>query len=142
MVGIWSDLYIEQTLIRTSKSNGGLSDGRFRKGESAHRFWVQTLSHLSLINRLSETVASTATHRNLALAQRLADDKAIALANSWLEEMESLDKINAQNILISFSTGFISRDGDGINPEKSFDSGKNCKYSLMVTSQQQHWKEN
>ena len=136
-LGIWSDLYIEQTLMRTSKSNGGLSGVRFHNGESAHRFLVQTLSHLSLINRLSETVASTATHRNLALAQRLADDKAIAL-----EEMEPFDKINAQNILISFSTGFISRDGDGINPEKSLESGKNCKYILMVTSQQQHWREN
>ena len=94
-MGIWGDLYIEQTLMRTSKSNGDLSGGRFHNGEPAHRCWVQTLSHLSLINCLSETVASAATHRNLALAQRLADEKAIALVNSWLEEMEPLDKINA-----------------------------------------------
>ena len=86
---IWSDLCIEQTLMRTSKSNGGLSGGRFRNGESAHRCWVQTLSHLSLINRLLETVAFTATHRDLALAQRLEDAKEIPLVNSWLEEMET-----------------------------------------------------
>ena len=36
-----------------------------------------------------------------ALAQTLVEEKAIALANSWLEEKEPLDKINAQNILIS-----------------------------------------
>ena len=105
--------------MRTSKSNGGLSGGRFRNSESAHRCWVQTLSQLSLINRLQETVGSTAIHRDLALAQRLADEKAIALVNSRLEEMEPFGKINAQNILISFSTGFISKDGDVINPEKA-----------------------
>ena len=87
-----------------------LLGGRFRNGESAHRCWFQTLSHLSLINRLAEKVASTATHRDLALAQRLADEKAIALVNSWLEEIEPFDKINVHNIVISFSTGFISKD--------------------------------
>ena len=61
-------------------------------------------SNIRPLNRLSETVASTATHRDLAL--RLADEKAIALVNSQLEEMEPFDKINAQNILISLSPGF------------------------------------
>ena len=31
------------------------------------------------------------------------DEKAIALVNSGMEEMEPFDKINAQNILVSFS---------------------------------------
>ena len=94
-----------------------------------HRCWVQTLSHLSLINRLSETVASTAIYRDLALAQRLVDGKAIALVKCWLEEMEPFDKIKAQNIL-SFSTGFISKDGDGINPEKDLESGRKLQVQL------------
>ena len=59
-----------------------------------------------------------------ALAQRLVEEKAIALANSWQEEKEPLDKINAQNILISFSAIFISKYGDGINPEKALELGK------------------
>ena len=116
--------------MRTSKSNSGLSGGRFLNGESAHRCSVQALSYLSLINRLSETVASTATHQDLALAQRLVDEKAIALANSWLEEMEQFDKITAQNILISFSNGFISKDGDGINPEKALELGRKMQVQL------------
>ena len=60
--------------MRTLKSNGDLSGGRFNNSESAHRCWIQTLSPLSLINRLSETVASTATHRDLAPASRLGDE--------------------------------------------------------------------
>ena len=86
--------------MRTSKSNGSLSGGCFRNGESAHGCWVQTLTHFSLINSLSGRVASAATHRDLA--QRLTDEKAIAGVNSWLEEMEPFDKINAQNIFICF----------------------------------------
>lgn len=59
-----------------------------------------------------------------ALAQRLVEEKAIALANSWQEEKEPLDKINAQNILISFSAIFISKYGDGINLEKALELGR------------------
>ena len=54
--GIWRDLCIVQASMNTSKSNGGLSGEPFRNGESLHRGWVQTLSHLSLIKRFSETV--------------------------------------------------------------------------------------
>ena len=124
--GIWRDLCIEQTLMRTSKSNGGLSGGRFRNGESAHSCWVQTLSHVSLINRLSQKVASTSKniHRGLALAQRLADEKAIGLVDNWLKEMQPFDGSNAENILISFSTGFISKNDDGINSEKAREVGR------------------
>ena len=59
-----------------------------------------------------------------ALAQRLVEEKAIALANSWQEEKEPLDKINAQNILISCSAIFISKYGDGINLEKALELGR------------------
>ena len=110
--------------------NDRLSGGCFRNGESAHRCLVQALSHLSLINRLSETVASTATNRDLALAQRLVDEKAIALVNRWLEEMEPFEKINAQNILIFFLIGFTSKDGDGINPERALELGRKLQVRL------------
>ena len=139
--GIWSDLCIEQTLMWTSKSNGGLSGGRFRNGEFER--WVQTLSNLSLINRLPQKVASTSEniHRDLALAQRLADEKAIGLVNNWLEEMQPFDGSNAENILISFSTGFISKNDDGINPEKAREVGRKIQLSLMERFQERHWRE-
>ena len=46
--GVWSDLTIEQTLMRNSKSEGGISGGRFRNAESTQRVWVQALDHMSL----------------------------------------------------------------------------------------------
>ena len=131
--GIWSDLCIEQTLLRSSKSDGGLSGGRFRNGESAHRCWVQTLSHMSLINRLSQkakTEEAQFIHRDLAVAQRSADEKAITLINNWLEEMQPFDGSHSEDTLISFSTGFFSKDNDGINPEKALEVGKNIQVKL------------
>ena len=111
--GIWSDLTIEQTLMRTAKSEGGPSGGRFRNGESAHRCWVQTLSHLSLINRLSEPSSSShILHQDLANAQIKADGKAINAAKKWFDEMQPFDSDQDQNVLVSFSTGFFSWGND------------------------------
>ena len=44
--------------------------------------------------------------------------------------MEPFDKINAQNILISFLTGFITKDDDGINLEKALESGRKLQIQL------------
>ena len=85
--GIWTDLTIEETLMKSSKSDGGLSSGRFRNGESAHRSWIQTLSHFSLINKLSQKVESKEIHRDLATAQRKKDEEAINSIGTWLEDM-------------------------------------------------------
>ena len=46
---IWTDLCIEQTLMRQIKSRGGLTDGRLRNQESAHKVWVALLDHFSAV---------------------------------------------------------------------------------------------
>ena len=38
--------------------------------------------------------------------------------------MKPFDKINAQNILISFLIGFTSKDGDGISSERALELGR------------------
>ena len=123
--GIWSDLCIEQTLMRFSKSDGGLTGGRFRNGDSAHKCWVQTLSHISMINRLSQKNDSKKfIHRDLAAAQRLADEGAIATIGNWLNDMQPFDETRDRDLLVSFSTGFFSKRGDEINSEKAVEVGK------------------
>ena len=37
--------------MKNSKPEGGISGGCFRDAESAQRVWVQTLDHMSLINK-------------------------------------------------------------------------------------------
>lgn len=48
--GIWSDLSIEQTLMRYCKSIGGLSGGRLRN-ESAKKVWILTLASFSQVRK-------------------------------------------------------------------------------------------
>ena len=129
--GIWSDLCIEQTLMRYSKSDGGLTGGRFRNGDSAHKCWVQTLSHVSLINRMSQKDETKKTiHRDLAPTQRAADAKAIVLVGNWLNDMQPFDKARDKDLLISFSTGFFSRRGDEVNPENAVEVGRAIQTKL------------
>ena len=132
--GIWTDLCIEQTLMRTSKSNGGLSGGRFRNGDSAHRCWVQTLSHLSMINSLMQTEDTSSTsrvkHRDLLKSQRFLDEKAVNAVRKWLDEMAPFSSEGHPNMLVSFSTGFVSNLGDGINPERAINIGRELQVQL------------
>ena len=49
--GVWTDLSKEQSLMRAAKSSGGLTSGRMRNRESAHKLWVATLNQMALINQ-------------------------------------------------------------------------------------------
>ena len=120
---VWSDLTIEQTMMKNSKSEGGISGGRFRNAESAQRVWVQTLDHMSLINQLSTKKACKIIHRDLANAQRLADEKPIYAISNWFEDMQPFNEQTPTEFLVSVSIGFISRKGDGVNPEETIDVG-------------------
>ena len=127
---VWSNLIIEQTLMKKSKSKGGISGGRFRNAKSAQRVWVQTLDHMSLINQLSTKKACQITHRDLANAQRLADEKAINVFSNCFEDMQLFIEKTPKDFLISFKTGFISREGDSVNPEETTDVGKTIQKKL------------
>ena len=67
---VWSDLTIEQTLMKNSKFDGSISGGRLHNAESAQRVWAQTLDHTPLINQLSTKKACQITHRDLGNDQR------------------------------------------------------------------------
>ena len=121
--GVWSDLTIEQTLMKNSKSEGGISGCPFRNAESAQRVWVQALDHMSLINQLSTKKACKIIHCDLEKAQRLADEKAINAISNWFEDMQLFNEQTHKEFLVSFSIGFISRKGDGVNPEETIDVG-------------------
>ena len=45
------DLSIEQRLMKAAKSSGGLTGGRMRNHEAAHKLWTATLNQMALINQ-------------------------------------------------------------------------------------------
>ena len=84
-----------------------------------------------MINRLSERQnKSKNIHRDLGKAQRSADENALKLVSNWLEEMRPFDGSNPEDILLSFSTGFMSKSGNGINPEKACVVGRGIQLKL------------
>ena len=84
---------------------------------------VQALDHMSLINQLSTKKACKIIHCDLAKAQRLADEKAINAISNWFKDMQLFNEQTHKEFLVPFSIGFISRKGDGVNPEETIDVG-------------------
>ena len=76
---------------------------------------------MPLINQLSTKKARKIIHRDLANAQRLADEKSINAISNWFEDMQPFNEQTLKEVLVFFSTGFISRIGDGVNPEETTD---------------------
>ncbi|KAK5884494.1 hypothetical protein CesoFtcFv8_018309 [Champsocephalus esox] len=117
--GTWYDTCIEQTLMKSAKSEGGLSRGRMRHSDSGHKCWVLTLNHFSNVNqRMEESVKKHAPlHRDLGKTQMKRDAEAIDLALQWFEENNPFDPDRDKELLVSFSTGFRSIGDDPVNAE-------------------------
>ena len=49
--GIWTHLTIEQTLMRSIKSRGGLTEGKLRNRESGYKVWVTLQDYFSSVDR-------------------------------------------------------------------------------------------
>ena len=130
--GTWCDICIEQTLMKAAKSEGGLSRGRMRNSDSSHKCWVQTLSHFADVNqRMEEGVKKHCPlHRELAKTRMKRDAEAIALVLKWLDETNPFDHDRDKSLLVSFSTGFTSTTGDGVNAERAAAVGRDMQKKL------------
>ena len=116
--------------MKNSMSKSGISGGCFHNAESAQRVWVQTLDHMSLINQLSTKKSCKIIHHDLGNAQRLADEIAINAISNLSEEMQPFNEQTPKEFLVSFSTDFISRKEDDINPEETIDVGNSIQKKL------------
>ena len=107
--------------MKAAKSEGGLSRGRMRNSFSGHKCWVLTLSHFSDINqRLEEDVSKYAPlHTDLLKTQMKRDTEAVELALKWFEENMPFDNNRDKELLVSFSTGFTSTEGETVNAERA-----------------------
>jgi len=103
---------IEQTLLKATESEGGLSRG----GNEKQSFWSQvvlTLSHFSDVNRrMDKNVRKyVPLNRCLAKTQIKRDAQAVELALKRFEKNMPFDIDRNKNLLMSVSTGF-TRTGD------------------------------
>ena len=60
----------------------------------------------------------------------LADEKAINAISNWCEDMQPFNEQTPKVFLVSFSSGFISRKRDGVNPDVNTDVGNTIQKKL------------
>ena len=93
--GIWTDLSIEQTLMRAIKSRGGLTGGNLRNQKSGYKVWVSLLDHFSYVDQalhnlqIQNKVKSSghnvaAIHADMTPSSMKKDFAAFKRAYDWL----------------------------------------------------------
>ena len=130
--GTWTDICIEQKLMKAAKSEGGLSRGRMRNSDSGQKCWVQTLNHFSDVNqRMEESVKKHGPlHTDLTKTRMKRDAEAIGLVLKWFEQNNPFDHDRDNKLLVSFSTGFTSKAGDAVNAERAVEVGREMQIKL------------
>jgi len=123
--------------MKAAKSEGGLSRGRMRNSNSGHKCWVQTLNHFAHINQCMEEGVKKhcPLHKDLATTRMKRDAEAVALALSWLDENNPFDHDRDKQLLVSFSTGFTSTAGDGVNAERAAEVGREMQKRRFISIQ-------
>ena len=129
--GVWSDLAIEQTLMKPIKSSGGLKQGRFRNPDNAYKLWCRTLDHLSEVNeQMSKPITNKkprgrieVPHIDARISNREKDIRTVQQLCTWFSKNDPFDSTRKSDVLVSFSTGLISNAMDDINPDNAYHIG-------------------
>ena len=125
-VGLWSDLVIEQTLMRSVKSSGGLTRGR-GINESVQHMWVLILNYSASMHDAMTKLAGIVTksseqYTNLRVSRRKQNKEHGLKFTAWLQERNPFG-FEEEN-LHSLSTGIISiTSKDSINCEDAEELG-------------------
>ena len=120
--GLWTDLIIEQTMMRSVKTAGGLTRGRGMK-EGTRHLWTLSLNHSTSINDAMKLLGGSSTknseqHIDLGPSRLKQDHADWQTFRNWLKARNPFTFEDAN--LHSLSTGFISISGeDEINCDEA-----------------------
>ena len=135
--GLWSDLVIEQTLMRSVKSRGGLTRGRGMT-ESVRHTWTLSLNYSASIHDAMTTLTNmkmktSEQHVDLSSSRRKRDKEDGLKFTTWLEESNPFTYEDKH--LHSLSTGIVSIEGkDNVNCERAEGLGLIIQKELDNTS--------
>ena len=115
--GIWTDLTIEQVMMRSIKSRGGLTRGR-GVTESVRTMWINTAHRCSHVHEAMTELTGLAhttsnQHKEMGESRRQHDNRVLAKLIDWFEARNPFDP-NMQG-LCSLSSGVTVNDTDNIN---------------------------
>ncbi|KAG1714706.1 Multidrug resistance-associated protein 1 [Nymphon striatum] len=131
--GLWSDLVIEQTLMRSIKSSGSLTRGRGFE-ENVRHLWVSSISYTAAVHEamssLSGVKASSSEHHaEMEFKRRSRDYQDCEKFFSWFESRNPFNFEDAD--LHSLSTGSVSVCGtDNVNCENAESIGECIQKSI------------
>ena len=120
--GLWTDLVIEQTLMRSLKSRGGLTRGRGFT-DSFRNVWVLSANYTAAVHEsmslLSGVYINTSEqHIDLGSSRKTNDFLAFQKFKEWLEQRNPFTFEDTH--LYSLSTGIVSMaEKDDIDCEKA-----------------------
>ena len=119
--GLWSDLIIEQVLMRSLKSRGGLTRGR-GVAESTRTLWVMTMHRCAEIHDAMCTLTklqhkSSEQHVELTSSRRQRDGKDLKQFETWIDSHNPFDVNNTS--LRSLSSGLTATVEDVITCDEA-----------------------
>jgi hypothetical protein len=132
--GLWTDLVIEQFLMRALKSKGGLTRGR-GVTESVRLLWVKTMHRCTSVhNSMSDLTGlhhkTSEQHTELGQSRKMRDNEDLQKIIDWFSyrnpfSMEDLS-------LRSLSTGLTATDEDCVNCDDADSVGRTIQESWIT----------
>lgn len=121
--GTWTDMCIEQCLMRPMKSVGGLTHGRGIT-ESTLSKWVFGTPHFLKIQEAIEEFLGTAItfteqHVEIRESRRNRDHNDLEKFTNWLRDHNPFTKLSGE--LVSLSCGYVS--DDSVNCDQAYEIG-------------------
>lgn len=130
--GLWPDLVIEQTLMRSIKTRGGLTQGR-GFSDNVRLLWVHTMHMCSAVHEAMTSLTKNRhitgeQHVELRTTRRTRDESDLNKVSEWFEVHNPFDI--SDDALRNLSTGTRAVLGDGINCDDAEDVGARIQKTL------------
>ena len=127
-----TDMTIEETLMRTVKSSGGLTRGR-GFDESVRNLWVLSLSHCDQLDRAVKdfaglNVQSDTGNKELGVTRRARDVEHTNAFYKWLSVRNPF--LVEDEHLYSLSSGIVADSNDSVNCERAEEIGQRIQKSF------------
>ena len=130
--GLWTDLTIEQVMMRSIKSRGGLTRGRGMT-ESVRLQWICSMHKCAGIHNAMTTITNSEhqtseQHVDLGVSRSNRDFRDLNKIQGWFDHHEPFN-LN-EHKLRSLSSGLTATEGDGINCHKTEEIGRKLQKHL------------
>ena len=133
---LWTDLTIEQVMMRSIKSRGGLTRGR-GVTESVRTLWINTAHRCSTIHKAVTDLTglkhrTSEQHVEMSSSRKKKDNKLMKRLKEWFAANNPFDPSCPE--LRSLSSGTVATETDNINCDDVEKVGKRIQETLGDTN--------